>query len=67
MQKIEYLENEKNFLDERKSIIFSFWRTIIWWKNKNLMEIADTSFKVSKSKDLFVMGSSVCVSWPEHF
>ena len=29
-----------------KSIFHSFWRAIIWWKNKNLMKIADTSFKV---------------------
>ena len=38
-QKFEYLENEKNFLDEIKNIFYSFWRPIIWWK------IADTSFK----------------------
>ena len=36
-------------------------------KNKNLMEIADISFKVSRLKDLFVMGSPVCVCWLEHF
>ena len=45
IQIIEYLENEKSFLDEIKSIFHSFWRAIIWWKNKNLMKIADTSFK----------------------
>ena len=45
IQKIEYLENEMSFLDETKSIFHSFWRAIIWWKNKNLMKIADTSFK----------------------
>ena len=45
IQKYEYLENEKSFLDEIKSISHSFWRTIIWWKNKNLMKIVDTSFK----------------------
>ena len=28
-----------------KSIFHSFWRTIIWWKNKNLIKIVDTSFK----------------------
>ena len=32
IQKCEYLENEKSFLDEIKSIFHSFWRTIIWWK-----------------------------------
>ena len=30
IQKTEYLENEKGFLDEIKSIIHSFSRTIIW-------------------------------------
>ena len=44
IQNIEYLGNEKSFLDEIKSIFCSFWRAIIWWKNKNLMKIADTSF-----------------------
>ena len=46
MQKYEYLENEKSFLDEIKSIFHSFWRVIIWRKNKNLIKIADTSFKM---------------------
>ena len=29
VQKIEYLENEKNFLDEIKNIFHSFWRGIM--------------------------------------
>ena len=29
VQKIEYLENEKNFLDEIKNIFHSFWRAIM--------------------------------------
>ena len=29
---------------EIKSSFHSFWRAIIWWKNKNLIKIADTSF-----------------------
>ena len=45
-KKFEYLKNEKSFLDETKSIFHNFWRAIIWWKNKNLIKIADTSFKV---------------------
>ena len=44
IQKFEYLENEKSFLDEIKGIFHSFWRAVIWWKNKNLMTIVDTSF-----------------------
>ena len=34
IQNVEYLENEKSFLDEIKNIFHSFWRAIIWWKNK---------------------------------
>ena len=45
IRKFEYLENERGFLDEIKSIFHSFWRTIICWKNKNLIKIADTSFR----------------------
>ena len=35
IEKFEYLENEKSFLDEKETI---FWRPIIWSKNKNLMK-----------------------------
>ena len=45
MQKFEYLENEKSFLDEIKSIFQSVWRAIFWWKNKDLIKIASTNFK----------------------
>ena len=38
MQNFEYLENGKSFLDEIKNIFHSFWKAIIWWKNKNLMK-----------------------------
>ena len=38
LQKFEYLENEKSFLDEIKNIFHSFWRPIIWSKNKNLIK-----------------------------
>ena len=34
IQKLEYLENEKSFLDEMKNIFHSFWRAIIWLKIK---------------------------------
>ena len=30
-QKLEYLESEKGFLDEIKTIFHIFWRAIIWW------------------------------------
>ena len=38
LQKCEYLENWKSFLDEIKNIFHSFWRAIIWWRNKNLIK-----------------------------
>ena len=31
IQKLEYLENKKSFLDEIKNIFHIFWRAIIWW------------------------------------
>ena len=34
IQKFEYLNNEKSFLDEMKNILHSFWRAVIWWKIK---------------------------------
>ena len=44
IEKFDYLEHEKSFFDEIKSIFHSFWRVIIWWKNKNLIKITDASF-----------------------
>ena len=38
LQKFEYLENEKSFLDEIKNTFHSFSRASIWWENKNLMK-----------------------------
>ena len=45
IQKFEYLESKKSFLDGIKNICHSFWRAIIWWKRKICYKIADTSFK----------------------
>ena len=38
LQKLEHLEKEKRLLYEIKNIFHSFWRPIIWWKNKKLMK-----------------------------
>ena len=38
LQTFEYLENKKSFFDAIKNIFHSFWRPIIWWKNKNLIK-----------------------------
>ena len=37
-KKCEYLQYKKSFLDEIKNIFHSFWRAIIWWKNKKLIK-----------------------------
>ena len=37
IQKIEYIQNEKSFLDEIENIFHSFWRAIIWWNSKTLI------------------------------
>ena len=43
-QKFEYLENEKSFVDETKNIFHSFWRPIIWRKNKHLIKNSGHKF-----------------------
>ena len=48
MQKTEYLEHKKSFLNEIKSIFHKFWRAIIWWEIEIWQKIADTSFNWSK-------------------
>ena len=35
LQKSEYFQNEKSFLDQIKSTFHSFWRAIIWWKRND--------------------------------
>ena len=44
LQKFEYHENGKSFLDEIKNILHIFWRVIIWWKNKNLIKNSGHKF-----------------------
>ena len=44
MEKFEYLENEKSFLDEIKNIFRSFWRIIIREEIKIGEKVKDTSF-----------------------
>ena len=51
----ESLPMKWNPLDEIKGIFYSFWRAIIWWKNKNLMKIANTSFKVTIFSDVILV------------
>ena len=34
MQRFEYVENEKSFLNETKSIFHNYLRAIVWWKNE---------------------------------
>ena len=49
LQKFEYLKNEnrnKEIENEIKNTFHSFRRAVIWWKNKNLIKKADTSFNI---------------------
>ena len=45
IQKFEYLEKEKNFLDEVEIIFHNYLSAIIYWINK----IEGTSLKLSKN------------------
>ena len=45
IQKFDYLENEKNFLDEVEIIFHNYLSAIIYWINK----IEGTSLKLSKN------------------
>ena len=53
LQKFEYLENEKSFLVEIKNF-HSFWRPIIWWKDKNLIKNSGHKLEVMFSILTFV-------------
>ena len=52
IQKFEYLENERNFYDEIKNIFHSFWRSIIWRKNKNLIRNSGQKLLLKLSPNL---------------
>ena len=47
-----------NHVDEIKGIFNSFWMAIIWWKNKDLMKIADTNFKVAIFSDVILVSNN---------
>ena len=52
IQKLEYLENEKSFLDEKQFSYFLKGYHLV--KNKNLIKKADTSFKFFKTLKFFL-------------
>ena len=45
IQEFEYLDNEKRFLDEIKSIFRNYFNAVIWLKKKKKRKVADKSFK----------------------
>ena len=45
---VRYFLSNFHFFIKWYFFIKGFWRAIIWWKNKNLMKIADTSFKFNQ-------------------
>ena len=46
-QKFKYLENEKRFYDEIKSIFHHFWRAIIEANKKNFFEGKSPTLRIS--------------------
>ena len=57
LQKSEYLENKKIFLDEIKNIFDSFWRTILWLINKILIKSwVDENGHSNKTSDCKIKG-----------
>ena len=60
MQKFEYLEKEKSFLDEIKRIFRSFWRDH-FVRKKNWQKIAHTSFKLVDSNRAGEYFYSLCL------
>ena len=39
-------KNKKSFIDQIKNIFHSFWRAVIWWKNKKLIKNSRHKLKV---------------------
>ena len=50
--KIWISQEQKELFWLNKKHFHSFWRTIIWRKNNNLIKIADKSFKLKRAKNL---------------
>ena len=69
IQKFEYLENEKSFLDEI-NIFHILRRATIWW-NKNLIKNSGKSFnnrlEKLKSIKMWFIAVSVLTFWPSTF
>ena len=51
--KIWISQERKELFRWDKNIFHSFWRAIIWWKNKKLIKIADISFNVYQSWTIY--------------
>ena len=58
--------NTKNWISRERKELFRRWnkkhfsqflKTIIWWKNTNLIKTADTSFKVAIFSDLILVSN----------
>ena len=44
IQRFEYLENKKRFLDQINSIFCKYLRAIIWWKNEKSLRKLEKNF-----------------------
>ena len=61
IQKIDYLENKKSFLDKIKNIFHSFWRAMIGEKPKFDKKAVDTSFKNQRPGSKSVYGFPILI------
>ena len=62
--KLEYLKNEKCFLNAIKSIFHSFQRAIMWWKNKKIPDTSFNDFKIHFSNKLLSRAwKTPCENW----
>ena len=59
--KFEYLDNEKSFVDEIKSIFRNYSRAVIWRKKKK------TKIQALKVVCRYIFPSFFCMSKIEHF
>ena len=65
--KFEYLDNEKSFLHDIKSIFHNFLKAIIWKKKKNSGHKLDISFLLSNFLNLSVIFFVVILKENESF
>ena len=64
LQKFEYLQKEKSFFDEKKTLFIVF-EGLSFGGKKNLIKIADTSFNVTSGRKDYLTASCIVLSSEE--